>query len=113
MVVGTLRMLPLPNRPDDVLGVLQSVPLDLGHLSIGKKKTFEDDLSVGGLNRLGREKWQKCVELVTERFVSALLLDDVVLGGGNATKLTKLPQGCWMGEDANAFIGGFRLWEDT
>ncbi len=88
------------------------VPLELGHLSIGKnKQTFEDDLGALGLHRLGRKKWQKCVERATERFVSALLLDDVVLGGGDAKKLSTLPQGCRMGDNANAFLGGFRLWE--
>jgi polyphosphate glucokinase len=86
------------------------VPLELGHLSIAKK-TFEDDLGVRGLERLGRKKWQKRVEAITKRFVSALLLDDIVLGGGNSKKLTRLPQGCRMGDNANAFVGGFRLWE--
>jgi polyphosphate glucokinase len=87
------------------------VPLELGHLSI-RKKTFEDDLGARGLERLGRKKWEKRVGEVTDRFVSALLLDDVVLGGGNAKKLTSLPQGCRMGDNANAFLGGFRLWEE-
>ena len=86
------------------------VPLELAHLGVGKK-TFEDDLGIRGLKRLGRKIWQKRVEAVTERFVSALLLDDVVLGGGNAKKLTRLPLGCRLGENANAFPGGFRLWE--
>jgi polyphosphate glucokinase len=88
------------------------VPMELGHLSIGRK-TFEDDLGVRGLERLGRKKWEHFVERATKRFVSALLLDDVVLGGGNAKKLTKLPPGCRLGDNANAFLGGFRLWEDT
>jgi polyphosphate glucokinase len=86
------------------------VPMELGHLAIGKK-TFEDDLGIRGFERLGLKRWQKRVEEVTERFVSALHLDDVVLGGGNARKLTSLPQGCRMGDNANAFLGGFRLWE--
>lgn len=85
------------------------VPMELAHLSIGRK-TFEDDLGIRGLERLGRKKWEQRVERATKRFVSALLLDDVVLGGGNAKKLTALPQGCRMGDNANAFLGGFRLW---
>ncbi len=88
------------------------VPLELAHLGVGKK-TFEDDLGNRGRKRLGRKKWQKRVEAVTERFVSALILDDVVLGGGNAKKLARLPPGCRMGDNANAFLGGFRLWEDA
>jgi predicted NBD/HSP70 family sugar kinase len=86
------------------------VPLELAHLAYGKK-TYEDYLGARGLERLGREKWQKRVETITERFVSALLLDDVVIGGGNAKKLTRLPQGCRMGDNANAFRGGFQLWQ--
>lgn len=86
------------------------VPMEIGHLAISKK-TFEDDLGVRGLERLGRKKWQKRVETVTKRFVSALLLDDVVLGGGNAKKLKNLPPGCRLGDNVNAFVGGFRLWE--
>jgi polyphosphate glucokinase len=88
------------------------VPMQLGHLSV-RKKTFDDDLGKRGLERLGRKRWERHVEAATKRFVSALLLDDVVLGGGNTKKLSKLPQGCRMGDNANAFIGGFRLWEDV
>lgn len=86
------------------------VPLELAHLSISKK-TFEDDLGERGLKRLGRKKWEKRVHAITERFVSALVLDEVVFGGGNAKKLEKLPKGCRLGDNANALLGGFRLWE--
>jgi len=44
------------------------------------------------------------------RFTSALLLDDVVIGGGNAKKLKELPPGCRLGDNAFAFLGGFRMW---
>jgi polyphosphate glucokinase len=87
------------------------VPMELGHLAI-TKKTFEDDLGIRGLERLGLKRWQRRVEVVTTRFASALHLDDIVLGGGNARKLTRMPQGCRMGDNANAFLGGFRLWEE-
>jgi polyphosphate glucokinase len=86
------------------------VPLELGHLAI-TKRTFEDDLGIRGLKRLGRKKWQKRVEVVTQRFVSVLNLDDVVLGGGNCKKLTRVPAGCRVGNNAWAFLGGFRMWE--
>jgi polyphosphate glucokinase len=36
----------------------------------------------------------------------------VVLGGGNAKKLSKLPPGSRLGSNSNAFIGGFRMWRD-
>lgn len=87
------------------------VPLELAHLGV-RKKTFEDDLGLRGLKRLGRKKWEKRVDEIVKRFVAALLIDEVVLGGGNAKKLRKIPDGCRLGDNANAFLGGFRLWED-
>jgi len=88
------------------------VPMELGHLSYGKR-TYEDYLGVRGLERMGKKKWQKLVHQVTGRFVSALMLDDVVLGGGNAKKLEELPEGCRLGDNTYAFLGGFRLWEEA
>jgi polyphosphate glucokinase len=46
------------------------------------------------------------------RFIAALEPDDTVLGGGNVTKLKVLPPQCRVGDNANAFRGGFRLWEE-
>ena len=86
------------------------VPLELAHLSLGKK-TFEDDLGLRGLERLGRKKWEKRVHAMTARFVSAMILDEVVFGGGNSKKLKRLPDRCRLGDNANALLGGFLLWE--
>jgi polyphosphate glucokinase len=88
------------------------VPLELGHLAV-EKKTFEDLLGAAALEKHGRKKWQMFVGTITERLIAAFQIDDVVLGGGNVKKLTKLPKGCRAGDNANAFLGGFRLWEGT
>lgn len=45
------------------------------------------------------------------RLITALVPDDVVLGGGNVKKLKQLPAGTRAGDNANAFLGGFRMWE--
>jgi polyphosphate glucokinase len=63
------------------------------------------------LKKLGKKKWRKNVEFVVARFTSALLLDDTVIGGGNAKKLKEFPPGCRLGDNAYAFIGGARMWE--
>jgi hypothetical protein len=86
------------------------VPMELGVLSYGKG-TIEDHLGVRGFRKLGKKKWRKTVEFLVARFTSALLLDDCVIGGGNAKKLKDAPPGCRLGTNANAFIGGFRMWE--
>ena len=88
------------------------VPMELGHLPY-RKGTFEDYLGLRGLKRLGKKRWRKHVGRTVEPLVRALQLDDVVLGGGNAKKLKTLPEGCRFGDNQNAFLGGFRLWEDT
>ena len=88
------------------------IPTELAHLSF-KNGTYEDYVGLRALRRLGRKKWQKHVEFGTSRLIQALMPDDVVIGGGNTKKLTKLPPGCRPGDNANAFIGGFRLWENV
>jgi polyphosphate glucokinase len=85
-------------------------PMELGHLPY-KKATYEDYVGLRGLEKWGKKKWRSHVADVVERLVTALEPDDVVLGGGNVKKLKKLPPGCRKGDNANAFVGGFRLWE--
>jgi polyphosphate glucokinase len=87
-------------------------PMELAHLPY-KKGTYEDYVGLGGLKRLGKKKWRKHVAEVVERLVTALGPDDVVLGGGNVKLLKDLPPGCRAGENADAFKGGFRLWQNT
>jgi polyphosphate glucokinase len=86
------------------------VPMELGHLTY-KEATYEDYLGLKGLEKLGIRKWRVFVREVVSRFIPALELDDVVIGGGNVNKLDKLPPGCRAGDNALAFRGGFLLWE--
>jgi polyphosphate glucokinase len=85
-------------------------PMELGHLPY-KKGVFEDYVGVRGLEKHGRKKWRRHVKDVVARFIAALEPDDVVIGGGNARELKRMPPGCRAGDNANAFVGGFRLWE--
>jgi len=89
-------------------GVIETLELGRFHY---KKSTLEHYVGNGGLKRQGRKKWQRHVEEVVERLVAALKPDDVVLGGGNVKKLKTLPPRTRAGANANAFLGGFRLWE--
>jgi polyphosphate glucokinase len=85
-------------------------PMELGHLPY-RKKTYEDYVGLRGLKRFGKKKWRKFVKDVVDRLATALQADDVVLGGGNVKHLKKLPPHTRAGNNANAFIGGFRLWD--
>ena len=85
-------------------------PMELGHLPYNKG-TYEDYVGRVGLERHGEKIWRRHVADVIERLVAALRPDDTVIGGGNVKKLKALPRGCRAGENANAFLGGFRLWD--
>lgn len=87
-------------------------PMELGHLPY-KRQTYEDYVGQRGLERMGKKKWRHSVADVVARLVAALEPDDVVLGGGNVRHLKELPAGCRAGDNANAFLGGFRLWENS
>jgi polyphosphate glucokinase len=86
-------------------------PMELGHLPY-KESTYEDYVGIRGLDRLGEEKWCQSVADVVAALIAALEPDDVVLGGGNVKRLNELPPRCRAGDNANAFLGGFRLWEE-
>lgn len=89
-------------------GVLE--PMELAHLPYKKGRTYEEYVGKAGLKRWGKKKWRRNVLDVIDRLKAALEVDDVVIGGGNAKLLKSLPRGVRRGSNANAFIGGFRLW---
>ena len=86
-------------------------PMELGHLPF-RKKTYEEYVGDAARKRRGAKRWQKDVAEVIEALTAALEPDYVVLGGGNAKRLDPLPEGVRLGDNDNAFKGGFRLWED-
>jgi polyphosphate glucokinase len=89
---------------DDVLA-----PLELAHLPYKKDKTFEDHVGLRGLEHSGKKKWREEVLDVVARLKAALVVDYVVLGGGNAKLMKELPRDVRLGDNANAFRGGLRL----
>jgi polyphosphate glucokinase len=89
-------------------GVLE--PMELAHLPYKKGRTYEDYVGLAGLKRLGKKKWRQHVQDVIKQLTTALQADYVVLGGGNAKLLKKLPRETHLGHNSNAFRGGYRLW---
>jgi glucose-6-phosphate isomerase len=85
-------------------------PMELGHLPY-RDGTFEQYVGAAALHAHGLAQWRRDVEDVVCRLIAALEPEDVVLGGGNVHQLDTLPPGCRVGDNANAFLGGFRLWE--
>jgi len=89
-------------------GVVES--MELAHLPYRKGRTYEEDVGDRGRRRLGSKKWGRTVKQVVEILQAALEADYVVLGGGNARKLKKMPKGALLGNNDFAFLGGFRMW---
>ena len=84
-------------------------PMEMGHLPF-KKRTYEDYVGERGRLKRGNRRWRELVTEAVEELGAALEPDSIVLGGGNATKLRKLPPKARLGDNANAFTGGFRAW---
>jgi polyphosphate glucokinase len=87
-------------------------PMELGHLPY-RKGTYEEYVGQRGLEKRGKKQWRRHVADVVAILTAALEPDDVVLGGGNVKRLKELPAGCRAGNNANAFLGGIRLWEEA
>ncbi len=90
-------------------GVLQ--PMELAHLPYKNGRTYEEYVGLAGLKRLGKKKWRRHVGVVVKQLKTALQADYVVLGGGDARLLKKLPNGVRLGSNTNAVRGGYRLWD--
>ena len=92
-----------------VSGILE--PMELAHLPYKRGKTYEDYAGLRGMKRLGKKNWRRHVADVVDRLKNALEVEYVVLGGGNIKHLKALPPDTRLGDNQNAFVGGFRLWE--
>ena len=90
-------------------GILE--PMELAHLPYKKGKTYEDYVGIRGLEHFGKKKWRRHVANVVKQLKETLEADYVVLGGGNSKNIKKLPPDARLGDNNNAFLGGFRLWE--
>lgn len=85
--------------------------LEIAHLPYRKGRSYEEYVGERGLERLGRRRWQVAVHDVIELFREAFVCEYIVLGGGNARMLRALPPATRLGDNANAFLGGIRLWQ--
>jgi len=86
------------------------IALELGHLPYHGGKSYEEWVGEAGYRRLGKNRWRKEVATIADLLARAVLADYVVLGGGNVSRIKRLPKGVRRGKNANAFKGGYRLW---
>lgn len=86
------------------------LPLELGDLPY-EGGIIEDILGKPGLESLGRKLWEREVLFCVAQLRLSFIADYVMLGGGNAKLLSKLPKGVELGHNRNAYLGGCRMWE--
>jgi predicted NBD/HSP70 family sugar kinase len=87
--------------------------LELGDLPYIDDQSLEDYLGDEGFDRLGEKKWASEVLRIVPELKKAFVADYVVLGGGNAKSIGKLPKGFELGHNRNAYTGGVRLWHNS
>ncbi len=88
----------------------QPIGLEIQHLPYRDGLTFEDWTATRGIERFGVEVWRRHLAIVVRKMKDATVAEYVVLGGGNVRHVDTLPPNCRLGSNANAFLGGYRLW---
>ncbi|GAC1455838.1 MAG: ROK family protein [Steroidobacteraceae bacterium] len=83
---------------------------EFGHLPYKRGRSYEDYVGEHGRERRGNRKWRASVIDVIARLQAAFEADYVVLGGGNAVRMKRLPPQTRLGDNRNAFAGGLRMW---
>ncbi len=86
------------------------LPLELAHLPYKNKRTYEEYIGLAGLERRGKKRWRRSVTDIVDRLRAAFVADSVLLGGGNAKLMKKLPEATALGANSNAITGGIALW---
>ncbi len=86
------------------------IPLELAHLPYKKNRTYEEYIGLAGLELRGKKRWQRSVTDIVNRLRAAFVADYVLLGGGNAKLVVKLPEATVIGANSNAIAGGIALW---
>ena len=87
------------------------IPLELGDLPYRDDRIIEDFLGKPGIGELGEKEWERQVMSAVAQLKKSFIADYIVVGGGNAKKLSELPDGAELGHNRNAFLGGARLWQ--
>jgi len=88
------------------------VPLELGNLPARRGRTMMERVGRAALKENGKALWNAAVREMVAVLRKAFAADYIVLGGGNSKRLGDLPPNTRLGANANAFKGGYRLWEE-
>jgi polyphosphate glucokinase len=87
--------------------------LELGHHPLTKKRTYQESVADEELDRIGKKKWRRRVDLVIETIERIFNPDLIHIGGGNAKKLKgPFPDNVRLFDNVEGMRGGVSLWND-
>ena len=89
------------------------LPVEIGLIKFSKNERFMDRLAKEALKKDGVKVWLEAVQEAVELLRDVFHPDDIVLGGGNAKLIDPLPKDCRLVNNASAYVGAERLWEDA
>ncbi|MDD5198611.1 MAG: hypothetical protein PHC88_02310 [Terrimicrobiaceae bacterium] len=89
------------------------VPIEIGMIKFSNNERFMDRLSKEALKEYGIKTWLEAVQEAVELLRDVFHPDEIVLGGGNAKLIDPMPEGCRLVNNASAYVGAERLWEDA
>ncbi len=86
--------------------------LELAHLPVRKKKTYDDFVGDRGLLDAGIDKWNNRIKDLIGHLKTVFNYDHLYIGGGNADKINfKLDENITLIKNKDGIKGGARLWQ--
>lgn len=89
------------------------MPVEIGLIRFSKSDRFMDRLSKEALKEKGVKPWIDAVHESVELLQDVFHPDETVLGGGNSKLIDPLPNNCRPVDNASAYVGAERLWEEA
>lgn len=86
------------------------IALELCELRWSKNATIESQVGKAEKKRVGRVQWEENFHTIAEMLRKSLLPDEIVIGGGEAKHLKKLPKKARRVDNNMALEGGEAVW---
>jgi polyphosphate glucokinase len=87
------------------------IHLELAHHQAWKGRTYEEELGLKALKKVGKKKWNKRLLRAIQALERLFIYDTLYLGGGNANHVTvDLPRNVRIVPNVAGLLGGIALW---
>jgi len=87
--------------------------LEVAHHPFRRDRTYEENLGIAALKKVGKKKWNKRLEKAILSLEHMFNYDHLYIGGGNAQKITlALPASVKVVSNVAGLLGGIALWRD-